>query len=137
MPASTEEPLELRDTPCTVCPWRRDADMTRFGRHDIAMLARAHGEPGAEAPRTAPMISCHCDQPGTPHAMRLCAGWLAAEGRQHFGVRIHQLAGTLPETACSPGPGWPELVADFAELVTRWRRAHAQLRPRDEEMPHV
>jgi hypothetical protein len=99
------------------------------------MLARSHGEPGAEAPPAAPLISCHCDQPGTPHAMRLCAAWLVVEGQQHLGVRMAQMAGNLPESACWPGPDWPDLVADFTELVSHWRKAHLRAAQIEEAGP--
>ncbi|MEU2086623.1 DUF6283 family protein [Streptomyces albus] len=133
-----DEPLEHRTRPCARCPWRRDADLTAFTDADMAMLRGSDGRPGDEAPPTAPNVACHRDQPGTAHAWRLCAGWLAVVGHSHLGIRATAMAGGLPHTALAPGDGWPELYGSLSELETA---RNAQLdraagrRPTDAQLP--
>ncbi|QWF81042.1 hypothetical protein HUW46_04467 [Amycolatopsis sp. CA-230715] len=91
--------------------------MTLFSDEDMRKLAGANGSPGDEAPHSAPAMSCHLDQPGTAHPMRLCAGWLAVVGPHHLGIRMQVIAGELPEQALRPGPDWPELHAGLDHLV--------------------
>lgn len=121
-----DEPVEHRTHPCARCPWRRDADLTTFSGADMAMLRRANGRPGDEAPFTASRVGCHKDQPGTTHAWRLCAGWLAVAGHYHLGVRIAAMAGGLPPDILEPGPGWPELYESLEELEAARRAQLAQ-----------
>jgi hypothetical protein len=106
-----------RMRPCTGCPWRADVDLAEFSDADFAKLRRANGMPGAEASRDAPAMSCHQDQPGTAHAMRLCAGWLAVVGRDHLSVRMAVLAGRLPESAVVPGGDWPRLYESLEAMI--------------------
>lgn len=75
----------------------------------MAKLERANGVAGAEAPMNAPTMSCHLDQPGTTHEMRLCADWLA--------VRMAVIAGELPAQALAGAAHWPQLRENLEELV--------------------
>nr|WP_225954516.1 DUF6283 family protein [Kibdelosporangium phytohabitans] len=106
-----------RARPCAQCPWRTDADLSLFSDDDMVKLERADGSPGGEAAPSAPAMSCHLDQPGTAHAMRLCAGWLAVVGPHHLGIRMAVIAGRLPEQALSVGQDWAELFANLDQLV--------------------
>ena len=95
--------LSHRTHPCAQCPWRVDVHLAPFSDADMTKLARANGCAGAEAAVDAPAMSCHLDQPGTPHETRLCAGWLAVVGRHHLVIRMAIIAGRLPEQALSRG----------------------------------
>ncbi|MFI8194652.1 DUF6283 family protein [Streptomyces sp. NPDC085946] len=111
---------EYRDWPCTRCPWRTDADLTAFSEQDMDMLRRADGRPGAEAPVGAPVVACHLDQPGTAHAYRWCAGWLATVGEYHLAIRLALAFDILPGHAVTPRANWPGLYASLdALLATR------------------
>jgi hypothetical protein len=90
---------------------------TLFSDADMAKLAHANGVAGSEAAPNAPTMSCHRDQPGTAHAMRLCAGWLAVVGPHHLGVRMAILAGRLPDDALVVGQNWPELRESLNHLL--------------------
>jgi hypothetical protein len=127
--------IEYRRRPCGRCPWRRDTDLGEFSDTDFAKLAAANGRPGAEAPMDAPMMACHRDQPGTRHALRLCAGWLAVVGPVHLAVRLHVLAERLPAEALTAPPGWPALYADLADLLDHQLPQHQCAgRPRPQEV---
>ncbi|WP_369696685.1 DUF6283 family protein [Streptomyces sp. XD-27] len=117
---------EFREFPCARCPWRTDADLTAFFEEDIAMLRRADGRPGAEAPLDAPVVACHLDQPDTAHAFRWCGGWLAVVGAHHLAVRLAIVFDSLPGQALAPRPGWPRLYASLdALLEARAAQLHA------------
>jgi hypothetical protein len=106
-----------RKRPCTKCPWLTSTDLTEFSDEDMDMLRRANGRPGAEAPVDAPIVACHRDQPGTAHAMRWCAGFLAVVGEQHLGIRLALAFEALPPQAVNPPASWPELYPDLDALV--------------------
>ncbi|MEV4083150.1 DUF6283 family protein [Nonomuraea fuscirosea] len=123
----------FRRRPCDgerKCPWRRDADLTAFTERDMARLARCErgvraDDATAEEDMHAvqgPVMSCHKDQPGTAHPMRLCAGWLAVVGPYHVPIRMSLIAGALPAEAVYPDTrDWPALHAGLAELLASRR----------------
>ncbi|WP_344876128.1 DUF6283 family protein [Allokutzneria multivorans] len=115
-----EEVIDYRRTPCDLCPWRRDADLAKFTSGDREKLIACNGTPGNEAPMQARMLSCHPDQPGTRHAMRLCKGWLVVVGEHHLQVRMHRIAGRLPDDAVAPVDGGPALYSSLAEMLAHW-----------------
>ncbi|MFJ5951327.1 DUF6283 family protein [Streptomyces noursei] len=108
---------EVRDRPCTKCPWRTDTDLTQFSEEEMDMLRRADGRPGTDAAINAPAVGCHRDQPGTAHAWRWCAGWLSIVGHYHHGVRMAGAIGAIPEGALDPQPGWPALYPGLDALL--------------------
>ncbi|MFE9679203.1 DUF6283 family protein [Streptomyces sp. NPDC006259] len=116
-PLETGVERDHRKRPCTKCPWLTSTDLTEFSDEDMDMLRRAHGRPGAEAPVDAPIVACHRDQPGTAHAMRWCAGFLAVVGEQRLGVRLALAFEALPPQAVNPPASWPELYPDLDALV--------------------
>jgi hypothetical protein len=137
-----QAPYAFRSRPCDgerKCPWREDADLTAFTERDMARLARSEqGVRTVDATleddiRAAqqPMMSCHNDQPGTAHAMRLCAGWLAVVGPQHVPIRMALITGALPGEAVYPDTrDWPALHASLDDLLTR-RQEQLAARERD------
>jgi hypothetical protein len=116
--------MEYRRRPCPTgpgtvgCPWLRDTDLTCFSDRDFEKLARADGTADQEAPLSAPLMSCHQDQPDTAHPLRLCAGWLAVVGGYHFAVRTGIIAGDLPGEVTAPQQGWAALYPSLADMLT-------------------
>ncbi|WP_100112514.1 DUF6283 family protein [Streptomyces alboflavus] len=107
-----------RKRPCTKCPWLTRTDLTEFTEADMEMLQEANGRRGAEAPLNAPIVACHRDQPGTTHAWRWCAGFLAVVGEQHLGVRLALAMDALPPQAVNPPADWPDMYPDLDALLT-------------------
>jgi Family of unknown function (DUF6283) len=103
--------IEPDPTPCEHCPWRRDTRPTLTGQH-IRDLTASCGTHGNEAGLSAPMVACVL---GTRE--RPCAGWLAAHGGDHLGVRLLVATGRLPAAALRPRPGWPATYPNLAELA--------------------
>lgn len=114
MPDTTGGETEHRRRPCTACPWRTDTDLTLFSRDDMVKLARA--DQGRDQ-LGSPLMGCHLDQPGTAHPLRLCAGWLAAVGPEHLGVRMQVICERLPVGVLEPGRDWPELFESLEQLL--------------------
>ncbi|WP_433463943.1 DUF6283 family protein [Spirillospora sp. CA-128828] len=117
--------VEFRTFPCAECPWRRDADLSLFTDDDFAKLRAADvgvigtiNDPNeVDDLLAAPGMACHKDQPGTPHPLRLCAGWLTAVGPHHLGTRMRIAIGALPASAVVPNEDWPPLYEDLDELL--------------------
>ncbi len=104
-----------RQRPCDQCPWRRDVARGAFPVIPGAYAEQAPTHQG-HVGLDAPLVACH----KTPVARsKACAGWLAVEGHNHLGVRLAIAEGRLPGEALSAGDGWPELVANAAEMVER------------------
>ena len=122
----SRNPLEHRDRPCRRCPWRTDADPAAFTDRDMDKLSAANGTPDNPAGLNAPTMSCHLDQPGTAHPMRLCAGWLAVVGPHHWAIRLKVAAGRLPARTLAAAPGWPALHKHLGELLSARARATRQ-----------
>lgn len=111
--------------PCPECPWRVDTRPGQFSACRYDVLADTTGEPGREAHLGAPMFACHKSPEGREWA---CAGWLAAVGWEHLGVRIAAIVGRLPVSALEPGDGWPQLHASYAEMVAAKAADHGSAR---------
>lgn len=103
-----------RRHPCNECPWRRDTPPGAFPAHRYDQLRSTAGTPGNEAPIGAPLFACHKSAPGADDA---CAGWLAAVGGEHLGVRLAIITGALPASTLSPGENWPELFDNFDDMA--------------------
>ncbi|MEU2564954.1 DUF6283 family protein [Streptomyces longispororuber] len=117
---------EVRDYPCTGCPWRTDSDPSVFSEQEMDMLRRNSGRRGADASLTASAVGCHRDQRGTAHAWRWCAAWLATAGHYHHRVRLLHATDCLPEHCLDPQPGWPALYPDLDALLTARRHQLTQ-----------
>ncbi|MEU0276813.1 DUF6283 family protein [Streptomyces sp. NPDC006307] len=124
---------EVRDRPCVRCPWRTDTDLTAFSEEEMDMLRQANGRPGADAEITAPTVACHRDQPGTRHAWRWCAGWLATVGHYHHLVRLAGIFESIPKNALDPQPGWPELYPGLDALLAARTEQLARRRTADRD----
>jgi hypothetical protein len=98
-----------------------DADIAKLLAASDGTIGSVYDQADIERYCSAPTLSCHLDQPGTAHPMRLYAGWLAVVGPEHMGIRMSVIAGRLPAEALSPGDGWPELYRDLEELLTHRR----------------
>ncbi|MFJ4703169.1 DUF6283 family protein [Streptomyces sp. NPDC088768] len=71
--------------------------------------------PRGRAGPDAPLFACHKTPEGREKA---CAGWLAAVGHRHLGVRLAVTQGRLPAQALTPGESWPPLFAAYEEMAT-------------------
>jgi hypothetical protein len=63
------------------------------------------------------VVACHLDQPGTAHAYRWCAGWLATVGGYHLAIRLALAFDILPGHAVKPRSNWPRLYASLDALL--------------------
>lgn len=110
--------LPHRAYPCNECPWRRSTPPGQFPGTRYDTLRNTSGTRGAEAALNAPLFACHKTAEGQEQA---CAGWLAAVGAGHLGVRLAVIQGRLPATALQPGEGWPELFDTYDEMADTQR----------------
>ncbi|MYR58330.1 hypothetical protein GTY54_19525 [Streptomyces sp. SID625] len=62
------------------------------------------------------MFACHKTPEGREKA---CAGWLAAVGHEHVGVRLAVAQRRLPREALTPGDDWPLLFTSYTEMAAR------------------
>ncbi len=60
------------------------------------------------------MFACHRAPEGGEYA---CAGWLAAVGHHHLGVRVAVITGRLDPAALEPGEDWPALFETYEEMA--------------------
>jgi Family of unknown function (DUF6283) len=114
--------------PCPGCPWRVDQDATAIPgfRLDLAeQLTRTCGEPGLERPLNAPRFACHLSEEGKRFD---CAGWLAAVGYHHLGIRLAVIRGEIPAAALRPDDTWPELHTSYDEVLAKLRESAPDLR---------
>jgi len=112
-------PLPHAKRPCRECPWRRDVAPGKFSARRYDALRVTSGSPGAEAALGAPMFACHMSPLGAEYA---CAGWLAAVGREHLGVRLAVATGRLNPAALDPQPDWPALFQTYDEMAAAQAR---------------
>lgn len=126
---SEAPPFTVAGRPCSAagphslpCPWRRDTAGTkrmpaRLATEDFGQLCGTAEHP--VRPDTGWFI-CHKsserepDEAGRP---LICAGWLAAVGRHHLGVRLAVLWGWLPPEKLENPPGGPPLFSSFEEMA--------------------
>jgi hypothetical protein len=99
--------------PCTECPWVAATPRGQFPPTRYTELRNTTGAPGNEAPPDAPWFACHKAPPGEEFH---CAGWLAAVGYYHLGVRLSCALGRTDPAALDASPGWPELHPDYRSL---------------------
>ncbi|WP_446225013.1 DUF6283 family protein [Nocardia sp. IBHARD005] len=113
-PSCQPTPLPRRPRPCAECPWRVDVAAGQFSRERFDDLRSTAGSDGREAWLDAPMFGCHKSPEGGEQA---CAGWLAAAGHHHLGVRVAVAFGRLDADALEPGTDWPDLHHSYDEMV--------------------
>lgn len=124
----TNDAVPRRRFPCARCPWKRETPPGEFSAERYEALKCTSEQPdGIEPGLSAPMFACHKTDEGAEEA---CAGWLAAVGHRHIGVRLAVAHGRLDAAALRPGEGWPELFDAYEEMA-----AH-QGRPREGKEPH-
>lgn len=106
--------------PCGSCPWRVDARASDIPGFDMDLAvglakncpdARGHGPEFGAA-----IFACHLS---TERAEFACAGWLAAVGAAHPGVRLAIITGRLSPTQLQPGPDWPTLHASYHDVLRK------------------
>lgn len=122
----TGEAFVVRRRPCDAgatlpCPWRRDTAGAVFmpGRLATGDFGRYCGTAEQPAGLDAGMFVCHKSK--NRRRPTVCAGWLAAVGRHHLGVRLAVILGMIPAEALAPAPGWPGLFESHAAMVVGHR----------------
>lgn len=71
----------------------------------------------------AMLFACHQSKDGREIA---CAGWLAAVGHRHPGVRLAVAMNRLSPDALRPGAGWPELHPTYNDVLHKLRASISQ-----------
>lgn len=108
--------------PCVGCPWIRDRTAGGIPGFDLRMAeklaATCPDSYGFGPDFGAPVFACHHSRDGDEFP---CAGWLAAVGEAHPGVRLRVQAGGIDPEALSPGEDWPELHETFDEMIAKLR----------------
>jgi hypothetical protein len=116
--ADAGEALASLKRPCASCPWLRGAKAASIPNFDLGLaraLAKTCPDDRGMGPEFgASWFACHQSRPGQKMP---CAGWLAAAGRAHPGVRMACFSGRLDPELLAPGAGWPELYSSFAEML--------------------
>lgn len=114
-PACTTSAVPHCRRPCKRCPWRKDVDPGEFPASRYEELrVTSEQVPGREPGLDAPLFACHKTPEGREMA---CAGWLAAVGHRHLGVRLAVIRRQLPPEVLTPGEDWPPLFATYAEMA--------------------
>lgn len=108
--------------PCPSCPWRVNQDATDIPNFDLDLaegLARCCPDKRGMGPDFgASMFACHQSKDG---AEIVWAGWMATVGHRHPGVRLAVAMGRLDAAALRPGPRWPELHANYQNVIEKLR----------------
>jgi hypothetical protein len=107
------DPLPHQKKPCKECPWRKDTPSGQFTAERYEALRNTTGSPGKEADLNSPIFACHKTQEGREAA---CAGWLAAVGIEHLGIRFAIIQNRLPADSLKPKKDWPELHSSYEEM---------------------
>lgn len=100
--------------PCAECPWRKDTPPGQFPPERYEALRDTTGSRGNEAWLDAPFFGCH---KATTEEGFYCAGWLAAVGHWHLGVRMAVSGESIPAEGLEPGIDWPDLYQSYEELL--------------------
>jgi hypothetical protein len=116
--------------PCPSCPWRVDKDATDIPNFDLASaegLAKCCPDDRNIGPDFgATMFACHQSKDGAEIA---CAGWMAAVGHRHPGVRIAVAMGRLDPPALRPGLRWPRLHKNYQQVLEKLRETDPAVQP--------
>ncbi|MDX3345966.1 DUF6283 family protein [Streptomyces sp. ME02-6987-2C] len=124
----SDDQMPRQERPCTRCPWRLDTPAGQFAqeRYDSEGL-RSTSPQGPDSQPTvwSPLFACHKSPEGREKA---CAGWLAAVGSEHPGVRLAVAQDRLPAEALSPGEDWPPLFASYTEMAAKQAAPDAEKR---------
>lgn len=111
--------LKRAPRPCAHCPWRVSTGAADIPQFDFALAhAQASCCPdssGMGPEFGAPFFACHKSKDST---LITCAGWLAAVGARHPGVRLAILMNRLDARALRPD-GLPPLHASFKEMMEK------------------
>ncbi len=109
------------------CPWVMATEPGQFPAERYeALRCTSEQAPGREPEVGSPLFACHRTAEGKEIA---CAGWLAAVGHRHIGVRLAVSQGHLPAEVLWPREGWPELFDNYPEMAAR----QSGLEPEPEE----
>jgi hypothetical protein len=108
--------------PCPSCPWRVDKDARDIPNFSLPLAESLAGTCPDERDMGpdfgASFFACHQSKEGSEIA---CAGWLAAVGHRHPGVRLALAMGRLNEETLSPGADWPPLHDNYPDVLAKLR----------------
>lgn len=108
-----------RRTPCKSCPWRVDQTAQDIPNFSLELAENLRGSCTGEL--GASVFSCHLSREGDEFP---CAGWMAIYGYDSITVRMLHAQGVMEydaEAVMPPPPDWPELHADFDEVIQKLR----------------
>lgn len=119
---SVSDNLNTLKRPCGSCPWivgNAAADIPHF-ELDLAekLAATCPDHRGMGPGPEASLFACHQSVEGAEFA---CAGWLAVVGHRHPIVRAAVCFDQLDPEALRPRPGWPELHANYQQVLAKLR----------------
>lgn len=108
--------------PCPSCPWRIERTAQDIPLFSLDKAERLAGTcPNAEGfgpDFGATWFACHQSRDGKEIP---CAGWLAAVGDAHPGVRFAVMRGHISPQALEPGDDWPALHETFQQVIEKLR----------------
>ena len=108
--------------PCPSCPWRLDKDAHDIPNFDMekaeGLAACCPDRRGFGPDFGATLFACHQSKDGGEMA---CAGWLAAVGHRHPGVRLAVVMNRLSPDALRPGADWPEMHTSYHDVLHKLR----------------
>jgi hypothetical protein len=101
------------------CPWAKATPPGQFSPRRYEALRDTTGTPDEQVGFTAPWFACHMAPEGGEF---YCAGWMAAVGFWHIGVRLALAQGRVSRDAVRhmlepADDDWPELYEDYAALL--------------------
>lgn len=113
--------------PCASCPWRLDKDARDIPNFDMekaeGLAACCPDRRGFGPDFGATLFACHQSKDGAEIA---CAGWLAAVGNRHPGVRLAVVMHRLSPEALRPGADWPEIHPTYDDVLRKLRSSIAE-----------
>lgn len=120
--ASNACSLKTPAQPCPSCPWRVDKDARDIPNFSLPMaesLAGTSPDENDMGPEfDAAFFACHQSKEGSEIP---CAGWLAAVGHRHPGVRLAVSMRRVSPAALSPGEDWPQLHDNYPDVLAKLR----------------
>jgi hypothetical protein len=102
--------------PCKSCPFRVDQhapDIPCFSLELAEGLVNTLSDKFG-----APIMACHQSKDGTDTP---CRGWLVRHGWDSIAIRLRMLRGMTAPDELEIGDNWPELHADYHEVLDKLR----------------
>lgn len=104
-------------TPCVSCPFRVERHAKDIPNFKLALAEALISSTTGEL--NAPVFACHLSRVGREI---VCRGWLVRHGWDSIAVRLMLARGSLRPEDLEVGADWPELHADYDEVLVKLRR---------------